>query len=123
MLEICQIFSIHPVFCIVQRTNFVFSSRDSNQAFLHNTSSIEDEFSFTMMDYVWERTALTSPLRRCVLDQIIWESTPEAFYKDAGRLSSEVRLEIIKAINRAFADVLTASQDCCLQLSKGPREY
>lgn len=82
-----------------------------NQALhaLHKISELKKEFPFLEMDYVWENTHSTSPLRRLFLDNIIWRSNPDTFDEDADQFSNEIRLEIIKAMNRALAAFINDS--------------
>lgn len=69
---------------------------------VHKISDINNNFPYSMMDYVWENTVSTTPLRRYSLGQIIWESALESLDTCEEEFSAEVQMEINKAINRAL---------------------
>jgi hypothetical protein len=76
---------------------------------LHKISKLKKEFPSLEMDYVWESTDFTSPLRRLFLDNAIWRSNPDTFDKDADQFSNKIRLKIIKAMNWALAAFINDS--------------
>ena len=69
---------------------------------IHKISYINNNFLYSMMDYVWENIASTSPLRRYFLAQIIWESALELLDTCEEEFSTEVGMEINNAINWAL---------------------
>jgi hypothetical protein len=66
---------------------------------IHKISYINNNFPYSIMDYVWENIASTSPLRRYFLAQIIWESALESLDTCEEEFSAEVGMEINNAIN------------------------
>jgi hypothetical protein len=71
--------------------------------------NITKEFQFHMTGYVWENTSSSSPFRCYFLEHLVWSSTTELFDGDADAFSSELRLEVIKAMHEAMFALVRAS--------------
>ncbi|PMD35266.1 hypothetical protein L207DRAFT_110390 [Hyaloscypha variabilis F] len=96
-----------------------------NQALraLHNISDINNNFPYSMMDYVWANTTSSSPLRRYFLDQIVWESSTEALEECEQDFPSEVRMDIIKAMNRTLDKLIKPKTKFALSPLNKVRDY
>ncbi|KAN0119663.1 hypothetical protein V8E51_001871 [Hyaloscypha variabilis] len=90
---------------------------------LHNISDINNNFPYSMMDYVWANTTSSSPLRRYFLDQIVWESSTEALEECEQDFPSEVRMDIIKAMNRTLDKLIKPKTKFALSPLNKVRDY
>jgi len=96
-----------------------------NQALraIHKISDINNNFPFHMMDYVWDNTTSSSPLRRYFLDQIVWEGSTEALEECEDDFSSEVRMDIIKAMNQTLNRLIKPVTKLALSPLNRVRDY
>ncbi|KAE9380270.1 hypothetical protein N431DRAFT_361779 [Stipitochalara longipes BDJ] len=96
-----------------------------NQALraIHKISDINNNFPYSMIDYVWGNTTSSSPLRRYFLDQIIWESATEALEECEEDFSSEVRMDIIKSMNRTLDKLIKPTTKSTLSPLNKVRDY